>query len=319
MKREPQSYIMLTAIALLVVGAGHARAQTDSTREGGRQHPSDDSGSGMPSAHGDAAGSTPDSETQSAGGSATRLLVARVRKMQGTMVEKLELDEKQLAAVNNLVEEFIRTLDVRKDSQEPYDPRKTELKRLRREMIEAKKRGDSAAFESWRREWIDRTVHLPQRSSPTAALVRSLDDVLNETQRREFRRLLQRVQLSATSTLPPNAMANMLRAARDPSLHLTDDQRTAIRKTVREEILAIPKERRGLDGMNDAVPAIRDRIMSVLTPSQSTKFRALLNESEAKHRTNLKTKSTEGLKTDIPRKESSSGTSASESPKPDKD
>lgn len=318
MKRDPRPFIVLTAIAMLLVCANHALAQTDSARERGQQRPSGDSGSELPSARDDAV--RPESETarQSAGGSVTRRLVARVRKLQETMVKKLDLDEKQLAAVKNLVEEFIRTLGVREVTQESSGPRRIELRRLRGEMIEAKKRGDSAAFESLRREWIDRTVHLPKRSVPTAALVQSIDRVLHETQKREFRRILQRVQLDVTATLPPNALTTILRAARDPSLILSDDQQTAIREIVREEILAIPKERRGPEGMNDAVPVIRDRIISALTPSQGAKFRALLNGNDRNHPTNRKTKSTERLEAATPRKKSASGKNASESNKPDK-
>lgn len=319
MKREHRTFIMLTAMALLLVSANQALAQTDSARKSGQQQPSGDSGSQMPSARDDAAAPTSETASQSAGGSATRRLVARVRKLQETMVKELDLDEKQLAAVNILVEEFIRTLGVREMTQKPSDPRRIELSRLRSEMIEAKKRGDSAAFESLRREWIDRTVQLPKGSVPTAALVRSIDGVLHETQKREFRRILQRVHLDVTATLPPNALTTVLRAARDPSLNLTGDQQTAIRKIVREEILAIPKERRGPEGMNDAVPAIRDRIISALTPSQAAKFRALLNGNDRNHRTHLKTESTERFETATPLKKSASAKSASESNKPEED
>lgn len=318
MKREHRTFIMLTAMALLFVCANHALAQTDSARNSGQQQPNGDSGSEMPSARDDAAGPRSETASQSAGGSVTPRLVARVRKLQETMVRKLELDEKQLAAVNNLVEEFIRTLGVPEFTQKPSDPRRIELKRLRAEMTEAKKRGDSAAFESLRRERIKRILQLPQGSVPTAALIQSIDGVLHETQRGEFRRILLSVHLDVTATLPPNALTTILRAARDPSLNLTDDQQTAIRKIVREEILAIPKERRGPEGMNDAVPAIRDRIISALTPSQGGKFRALLNGNDRNHRTHLKTESTERFETAAPLKKSASGKSASESNKTDK-
>lgn len=319
MKREHRTLIMLTAIAMLLVWANHALAQTDSARKSGQQQPSGYSGSQVPSARDDTAEPKSETAKQFAGGSATRRLAARVRMLQATMVKELELDEKQLAAVNSHVEEFIRTLGVGQVTQESPDPRRIEVKRLRGEMIEAKKRGDSAAFQSLRREWIARTVHLPQSPVPTAALVQSLDGVLHETQRREFRRILQRVQLDMTATLPPNALTTMLRAARDPSLNLSDDQQTAIRKIVREGILAIPKERRGLAGMNDAVPAIRARITSTFTPSQAAKFRALLNENERNHGTDLKTESTEPFETATPMKKTASGKSASESNKPDTD
>ena len=319
MKRDPRPFLVLTAIAMLPVCANHGLAQTDSARERGQERPSGGSGSEMPSARDDALG--PESETarQSTGGPATRRLIARVRKLQEAMVKKLDLDEKQLAAVKNLVEEFIRTLGVPEFTQKPSDPRRIELKRLRAEMTEAKKRGDSAAFESLRRERIKRILQLPQGSVPTAALIQSIEGVLHETQRGEFRRILLSVHLDVTATLPPNALTTILRAARDPSLNLTDDQQTAIRKIIREEILAIPKERRGPEGMNDAVPAIRDRIISALTPSQGGKFRALLNGNDRNHRTHLKTESTERFETAAPLKKSASGKSASESNKTDKD
>lgn len=308
MKRELRSFIMLTAIAIVLAPAGHAGAQTDSTRESEQQQAGDG-----------AAGSTPGSASRSADGSPARRLAARVRRLQETMVKRLELDEKQLGAVNQLMEEFIRTLSAREDSQTPSDPRQMEWKRLRGEMIEAKKRGDSAAFHTLRREWMDRTNHLSQGSKPTGALVRSIDGVLNETQRRVFRRILQRVQLGTTATLPPNALTTMLRAARDPSLNLTVDQQTAIRKIVREEILAIPKERRDPEGMGGAVPAIRDRIMTALTPSQGTKFRALLDDCGANHLPNQNSKPVKRSETATPSKKSASGAGASESLHPDKD
>lgn len=317
MKREPRPFIVLTAIALLLVCANHAPAQTDSARESGQERPSGDSGSEMPSARNDAAGPTSETARQSADGAATRRLVVRVRKLQETMVKKLELDEKQLAAVNNLVEEFIRTLGVREFTQEPSAPKRIELRRLRGEMIEAKKRGDSAAFESLRREWIERIVHLPKGSVPTAALIKSIDGVLHDTQRREFRRILQRVHLDVTATLPPNPLTTILRAARDPSLNLTSDQQTVIREIVREEILAIPKERRGPKGMTDAVPAIRDRIISALTPSQGAKFRALLNGNNRSGGTDRETLSTERSESVSSKKKSASVESTPESNKPD--
>ena len=122
-----------------------------------------------------------------------------------------------------------------------------------------------------------------------------------------------------TATLPRNALTTILRAARDPSLTLTDDQQTTIRKIVREEILAIPKERRGPEGMNDAVPAIRDRIISALTPLQAAKFRALLTGNDRNHRAKRETQSTERSETVAPMKKSTSDKSASESNKRDKD
>lgn len=319
MKREARPFIMLTALTLFLVSANHAFAQADSTRESGQQPPSGDSGSEIPSASDDVAKSTSETASQSDGGSATRGLVARVRKLQETMVKKLDLDDQQLADVENLVGEFIRTLGGPEFTQEPSDPKRIELRRLRGEMIEAKKRGDSAAFESLRREWIDQTVHLARGSSPAAALVRSIDGVLHETQRREFRRILQHVQLDATATLPPNALTTILRTARDPSLDLTPEQQKAIREIVREEILAIPKERRGPEGMKDAVPAIRDRIINALSPTQGAKFRALLSSHERIPGTHRKAKSTKRSRPVAPIKKPASAKRPPESSEPDKD
>lgn len=162
MKREHRTLIMLTAIALLFVCANHALAQTDSAGKSGQQQPNGDSGSEMPFARDDAAGPRSETASQSAGGSVTPRLVARVRKLQETMVRKLELDEKLLATVNNLVEEFNRTLGVPEFTQEPSAPWRIELRRLRGEMIETKNRGDLAAFMSLRREPTKRILHLPQ-------------------------------------------------------------------------------------------------------------------------------------------------------------
>lgn len=110
------------------------------------------------------------------------------------MVKKLDLDEKQLATLNNLVEEFNRTLGVPESTQNPSDAWRIELRRLRGEMIEAEKQGDLDASVSLRPERTKRILQLPQGSSPTTTLIQSIDDVLHETQRRGLRRILQRTR-----------------------------------------------------------------------------------------------------------------------------
>ncbi|MCH8150278.1 MAG: hypothetical protein IH987_20260 [Planctomycetes bacterium] len=318
MKRERRSFIVWTAVALLFFCAHRGLAQTDAARNGGPEQPSGDSGSNMPSASHDAARPTSETALHSADSPGTRRLVARVRQLQAAMVKNLDLEEKQLATVKNLVGEFIRTLGVHEDPQEPSRLDRIELCKMRAKMMEAKKSGDSAGYESFRRKWIDRTVRLPRSSAPTATLIKSIVGVLHDTQIRGFRRILQRVHLHVGATLPPtNVLTTILRAANDPSLDLTNVQQTAIREIVREEILAIPKERRGPKGMGEAVPAIRKRIINVLTSSQGAKFQALLNSTDKNHHGNRKTRSTEHFEPVAPTEKSPSAKSASESKTPD--
>lgn len=320
MKRERRPFIVWTAVALLFFCAHRGLAQTDAARNDGSEQPSGDSGSNMPSAGHDVAPPTSDTARHSAGGAATRRLVARVRKLQSAMVKNLNLEEKQLATVKNLVEEFIRTLGVYDDRQERSRLDRIEVHKLRAKMVEAKKSGDSTGYESLRREWIDRTVRLPRSSAPTAALIESIEGVLHDTQIQGFRRILQRVHLNVAATLPPNVLTTILRAANDPSLDLTSVQQTAIREIVREEILAIPKELRGPKGMGEAVPAIRKRIINVLTASQGETFQALLNGADKNHQGSRKSRPTEHIEPVAPTEKTPSAKSASESKTPpDKD
>lgn len=70
--------------------------------------------------------------------------------------------------------------------------------------------------------------------------------------------------------------------------------------------------------MNDTVPAIQDRIISAITPSQGARFRALLSGNARNRRANRKTKSTKRFETATRMKKSAPRRSTSESNKPDK-
>lgn len=318
MKREARSFMLLAGAVLPLFCLRNGLAQTNPTPTKEREEFGIDPAGDSPSPSHDSREPADKSARRLGGGSSARRQVARIRKLHQAMIRKLSLAQDQLAALESLVEEFTRTAG-RPGAGESARPDRSELKKIRRKMIEAKKRGDRKTAETLRRQWLERAVQVPRVRDSTATIIKRMEDVLEDAQRPVFRRLLQRLHLDDGSTQQTGAFGAILRASRHRSLQLTDEQRAAVRQIVREEILAIPKERRDSKMMNDAAPVIRQRILSELTAVQRAQFQALLDGKATDGAVKKEKPTTEDDRTASPKKNAGPPESSSESKKPGTD
>ena len=96
-------------------------------------------------------------------------------------------------------------------------------------------------------------------------------------------------------------------------------QRAAVRQIVREEILAIPKKRRGSKTMNEAAPVIRERILNELTAVQRAQIQSILDSKTTDGPVKMARLTTEENLTVKPKKSAGPPESTSESKKPGSD
>ena len=160
MKRGARSF-MLSAIAALPLFCLHdSLAQTNPAPKNDVGESGSDPARDSPLPPHESREPAAKSARRLAGGSSARRQLARIRKLHQAMIRKLNLARAQLATLESLVEEFTRTAGTTGGAGESSRPDRIERKKIRRKLIEARKRGDRKTAETLRRQWVGQAVQV---------------------------------------------------------------------------------------------------------------------------------------------------------------
>jgi|GEM_PF-2257033 len=211
-----------------------------------------------------------------------RRLVDRLSHLRALMTEELQLSASQRKSIGDLIDEFERELSSTGASSDGQTGKSEEMKDLRKRIFEARKAGDNAQATALRSQWVQlRYAEIAREQADLAAFLGHVEATLTQTQRRRFPRLVDRAGLRPRAEVLGNTLASLTRTLRHPALELSGEQQATVRRIIREEIQKVPRDERRNRGMDAAVPAIRKRVIEVMTPAQRSRFEVLSKGTEA--------------------------------------
>jgi hypothetical protein len=225
------------------------------------------------------ASSTGDDQPAVGVDTATRRLMAQLKRLQKEIPERLDLSPDQERAIDRLFDAYFSELRARRPGRGNTDgDAKDELAELREELQRAREERDAEGIRQIRERM--RELLQEQRNRSATVAREFLDDVaseLDEDQVEEFHRLIEEMGLS--SAAGGETIQQLMRALMHPDVALTPAQQEKVRERMREALTSMSEDEQMAADMSAAAARMKGDIMKELTPVQRKKVEAILKDS----------------------------------------
>ncbi len=228
----------------------------------------------------------------------SELAVRRVlllNKLEKTVLQKLQLDDKQTVAVKRVFQEYISEVNatVTALTKPGKDRRRrpanmNELLELQAKMTEARKAGDIQTADRLRDRIVYGETSGPKRSdlalqlmSTPTAFFQNLAAELPSSQHGQFNRLAQRWWALYPQIALEYPLGRLYRASLDPELDISNGQREAIRKMIAEASADLKPVGSDEVLVRKWKKETLFNILKSLTPAQRLHYQTTLDELEA--------------------------------------
>ncbi|MGB2985979.1 MAG: hypothetical protein WBE26_08855 [Phycisphaerae bacterium] len=224
-----------------------------------------------------------DRQARKRGAFATRR-IAQLKKLQEAMNKKLDLSKEQEQTIDQLFSEHLRKLEEGQGRRSAFagSPKDAEeLKVLRDKLIEARKAGDQETLHKIRkqfREKLREDFAAKKRTAPD--IIEKLAAELDENQRSEFHKLVQRLWTGESHHPRPDGLRKLWRAVMKPDMGLSEEQQRAIRETLRGGFASIAEAGKDKKKVREITNQVRADIFKELTPEQRAKIEATLADDD---------------------------------------
>jgi len=213
-----------------------------------------------------------------------RQLPRRLERLHQAMGKELSLHRGQAERIDTLFEDYLGTIkqgpahrgpDLSPDERARFDELRSRAKK-------AREAGDQAALEEVREQLRgSMQAWRPSQMKSVDEFAHAVEQELDKSQVREYRKLLQRFRIGGYADRPSAGLRRMAKAVRRPEVNLSGEQRRSVVETIRQAQKKLEAVEDDDTAASEVIENTRTEIVKVLSSKQRKRFKNALMQAEA--------------------------------------